>query len=174
MWGGVLRGTRTVGSRQRLDGHIGELRGAVGRRMLLEGPASYVAFAVRAWSGPGVLAGISRRSGCGLLLDVNNVFVSAANLAFSPQGYIDAFPLANVGEIHLGGHDADEDDDGRPLLIDSHGRAVADPVWALLDYTLAKSGPRPVLIEWDNAVPDWVVLAAEAARAAAALERIPA
>ncbi|NIY99940.1 DUF692 domain-containing protein, partial [Salipiger sp. HF18] len=102
-------------------------------------------------------------------LDVNNVFVSATNLDFTPQGYIDAFALEEVGEIHIGGHDEDEDDHGHPLLIDSHGREAADPVWDLLDHTLAGSGPRPVLVEWDTDVPDWPVLAAEARRASDAL-----
>ncbi|KIC16746.1 MNIO family bufferin maturase [Leisingera sp. ANG-DT] len=161
-------------SLQRICDHIDELQDTIGRRMLLENPSSYLAFAESTWSEPEFLAEISRRTGCGLLLDVNNVFVSATNLDFSPQGYIDAFPLDKVGEIHLGGHDEDEDDHGHPLLIDSHGREVVDPVWALLDYTLAKSGPKPVLIEWDNDVPDWPVLEAEAARAATALERVPA
>ncbi|MGR3758945.1 MNIO family bufferin maturase [Roseobacteraceae bacterium NS-SX3] len=158
----------------RICSHIGQLQDAIGRRMLLENPSSYLAFAESTWSEPEFLAEIARRTGCGLLLDVNNVFVSATNLGFSPQGYIDAFALDLVGEIHLGGHDEDEDGHGAPLLIDSHGREVADPVWALLDYTLAKCGPRPVLIEWDNDVPDWPVLMAEAARAADALQRVPA
>ena len=105
---------------------------------------------------------------------MNNVFVSATNLGFSPQGYIDAFPLAEVGELHLGGHDAEEDEHGAPLLIDSHGREVADPVWALLDDTLSRTGPKPLLIEWDNDVPDWPVLSAEADRAARALQKVPA
>ncbi len=105
---------------------------------------------------------------------INNVFVSATNLGTSPQDYIAACPLEAVGEIHLGGHAADSDDAGRPLLIDNHGAPVADPVWALLDHTLARSGPRPVLVEWDTDVPDWPVLAAEAGRAAAALDRVPA
>ena len=122
---------------------------------------------------PIFLAEISRRTGCGLLLDVNNVFVSATNLGFSPQGYIDAFALDKVGEIHLGGHDEDTDDHGKPLLIDSHGAEVVDPVWALLDYSLDRSGPKPVLVEWDTDVPDWPVLEAEAARAATALSRLP-
>ena len=112
------------------------------------------------------LAELVRRTGCGLLLDVNNVFISAINLGYSPQGYIDAYPLGAVGEIHVGGHDEDHDDKGALLLIDSHGKPVVDPVWALLDYTLARSGPKPVLIEWDNDVPDWPTLEAEAARAA--------
>ena len=105
---------------------------------------------------------------------MNNVFVSATNLDLDPRAYIDAFPLAQVGEIHLGGHDEDHDDHGAPLLIDSHGREVANPVWALLDHTLARAGARPLLIEWDSDVPDWHVLAAEAQRAANALQQVPA
>jgi len=164
----------TSDSLSRIADHIDQVQNSIGRRMLLENPSSYLAFAESTWSEPEFLAEIARRTGCGLLLDVNNVFVSATNLGFSPQGYIDAFSLDLVGEIHLGGHDEDEDDHGRPLLIDSHGREVVDPVWALLDYTLDRSGPKPVLIEWDTDVPDWPVLEAEAARAATALERIPA
>ncbi len=164
----------TDASLQRTCDHIDQLQDTIARPMMLENPSSYLAFAESTWSEPDFLAEIARRTGCGLLLDVNNVFVSATNLGFSPQGYIDAFALAHVGEIHLGGHDTDADEHGRPLLIDSHGREIADPVWTLLDYTLARSGPRPVLVEWDNDVPDWPVLEAEAARAAAALERIPA
>ena len=142
--------------------------------MLLENPSSYLSFAESTMSETDFLRALAQRTGCGLLLDVNNVFVSATNLGLDPRAYIADFPLEQVGEIHLGGHDEDADDAGRPLLIDSHGRAVADPVWALLDETLALSGPRPVLVEWDTDVPDWPVLAAEAARAAAALERVAA
>ncbi len=164
----------TTDTLTRVCSHIDQLQTTVGRKMLLENPSSYLAFDESTWSEPDFMGEIARRTGCGLLLDVNNVFVSASNLDFSPQGYIDAFALDSVGEIHLGGHDTDQDDHGKPLLIDSHGREVADPVWALLDYTLLQSGPKPVLIEWDNDVPDWPVLAAEAQRAANALEKIPA
>lgn len=150
----------------RVAAHIDEVQDSLGRRMLLENPSSYLAFAESTWNETDFLAELTRRTGCGLLLDVNNVFVSATNLAYSPQGYIDAFPLEAVGEIHVGGHDEDADDHGEALLIDSHGKPVADPVWALLEYTLAKAGPRPVLVEWDNDVPDWPVLRAEAKRAA--------
>jgi len=159
----------TAATLARVADHIDHVQETVGRTMLLENPSSYLSFAESTWSETDFLAELARRTGCGLLLDVNNVFVSATNLGFSPQTYIDAFPLAHVGEIHLGGHDPDTDDDGAPLLIDSHGRQVADPVWTLLDYALAKSGPKPVLIEWDNDVPDWPVLRAEAGRARAAL-----
>jgi uncharacterized protein (UPF0276 family) len=153
----------------RVTSHINQVQDTLGRQMLLENPSSYLAFAESTMSEPDFLRELALRTGCGLLLDVNNVFVSATNLKTSPQAYIDAFPLEAVGEIHLGGHDEDEDETGAPLLIDSHGKPVVDPVWALLDDTLAKSGPKPVLIEWDNDVPDWPVLAAEAARADAAL-----
>ncbi|MFZ7090192.1 DUF692 domain-containing protein [Primorskyibacter sp. 2E233] len=156
----------------RVCAHIDEVQETLGRQMLLENPSSYLAFAESTWEEPAFLREIARRTGCGLLLDVNNVFVSAVNLGFSPQGYIEAFDLETVGELHLGGHDEDEDEHGAPLLIDSHGREVADPVWALLEYTLARSGAKPVLIEWDNDVPDWPVLRDEARRAEAVLSKV--
>jgi uncharacterized protein (UPF0276 family) len=156
----------------RICAHIDEVQEVLGRRMLLENPSSYLAFAASTWDEPDFLREVARRTGCGLLLDVNNVFVSATNLGCDPRAYIDAFPLDAVGEVHLGGHDEDTDDHGAPLLIDSHGREVADPVWTLLDHALAQSGPRPILIEWDTDVPDWPVLAAEATRAADALARL--
>ncbi|MFW2542194.1 DUF692 domain-containing protein [Primorskyibacter sp. 2E107] len=158
----------------RICDHIDRVQETLGRPMLLENPSSYLAFARSTWEEPAFLREIARRTGCGLLLDVNNVFVSAVNLGFSPQGYIEAFDLDRVGEIHLGGHDEDEDDHGEPLLIDSHGRAVAEPVWALLDVVLERSGPKPVLIEWDTDVPEWPALRGEARRAEAALSRAAA
>jgi uncharacterized protein (UPF0276 family) len=158
----------------RVADHIDQLQNAIGRRMLLENPSSYLAFAESTWDEPEFLAEITRRTGCGLLLDVNNVFVSATNLDYDPRAYIDAYALDQVGEIHLGGHTEETDDDGAPLLIDSHGQPVADPVWALLDHTLSRSGPKPILIEWDADVPDWSTLRDEAARATAALARVTA
>lgn len=158
----------------RVASHIGQVQDRLGRRMLLENPSSYLAFAESTWEEPAFLAELVRRTGCGLLLDVNNVFVSATNLGGSPRDYIHAFPVAAVEEIHLGGHDTDSDDQGRPLLIDSHGCAVADPVWELLGHTLRRTGPKPLLIEWDTGVPDWPILAAEARRAADALASVPA
>lgn len=162
----------TPATLSRVADHIDQLQSHLGRQILLENPSSYLAFAESTFEEPDFLREIAKRTGCGLLLDVNNVFVSATNLKMSAQAYIDAFPLAQVGEIHLGGHDEDEDDLGAPLLIDSHGREVADPVWSLLDYTLARSGPRPLLIEWDNDVPDWPILCAEALRAETVLEQV--
>ncbi len=156
----------------RICAHIDQVQETLGREMLLENPSSYLAFSESTWAEPDFLREIARRTGCGLLLDVNNVFVSATNLGFRPQDYIAAFPLDQVGEIHLGGHDEDLDDHGAPLLIDSHGREVADPVWSLLDITLMASGPRPVLIEWDTDVPDWPTLSAEAVRAHRALQKV--
>ncbi|MDF1854000.1 DUF692 domain-containing protein [Pseudooceanicola sp.] len=161
----------------RVADHVDELQAVLGRRILLENPSSYLAFAESHWSETDFLREVARRTGCGLLLDVNNVFVSATNLGLDARAYIADFPLDQVGEIHLGGHDEDHDDQGRPLLIDSHGAEIADPVWTLLGETLALSGPRPVLVEWDNDVPDWPVLAAEASRAARALDpltKVPA
>ena len=149
----------------RVAAHIDEVQDALGRRMLLENPSTYLEFAESTWNETDFLAELSRRTGCGLLLDVNNVFVACTNRQADPYAYIDVFPLAAVGEIHLGGHDAQEDDFGAPLLIDSHGTEVIDPVWALYAYTMTKAGALPTLIEWDNDVPDWPVLSAEAARA---------
>jgi len=165
----------TAATLARVADHIDEVQDCLGRTMLLENPSSYLAFAETDLAEAEFLDGIARRTGCGLLLDVNNLYVSAVNQGTDPVALIDAFPLHRVGEIHLGGHDPDSDEHGAPLLIDSHGRPVADPVWALLARAIARGGPRPVLIEWDNDVPDWPVLAAEAARAGAVLEgRSPA
>ena len=158
----------------RVSDHIDELQNTIGRQMLLENPSSYLAFDESTWSEPDFLREVAKRSGCGLLLDVNNVFVSATNLNYDPKQYIADYPLEHVGEIHLGGHDEDEDDHGKPLLIDSHGAPVVDPVWALLDHTLSLSGPRPILIEWDTDVPKWPILHAEAERAETALSKVTA
>lgn len=158
----------------RVADHIDELQEAIGRRMLLENPSSYLAFAESTMSETDFLREVVARTGCGLLLDVNNIFVSATNLGLDARAYVADFPMEAVGELHLGGHDEDEDDHGAPLLIDSHGREVADPVWALLDDVLARRGAAPLLIEWDTDVPEWPVLAAEAERARAALDRAAA
>ena len=151
--------------------HIDAVQAALNRQMLLENPSTYVAFAESSIPEHEFLDEIARRTGCGLLLDVNNVFVSARNHATSAAAYLDAFPLARVKEIHLGGHDAQSDDLGAPLLIDAHGSPVADPVWALYESVIARAGPLPTLIEWDNDVPDWPVLAGEARAAQNILDR---
>ena len=111
------------------------------------------------------------RTGCGLLLDINNVFVSAKNHGTDPLDYLNRFPLDRVGEFHLGGHDEQKDDIDAPLLIDAHGTPVAEPVWTLYEETIARTGPIATLIEWDNDVPAWPVLRAEASAAEAILTK---
>ncbi len=162
----------TPATLSRVAAHINEVQDVLGRRMLLENPSTYIAFSDTAMAETDFLAEVVRRTGCGLLLDVNNVYVSGTNQNYDPLGYLDAFPLSAVGEIHLGGHHEDRDDHGNPLLIDSHGTEVVDPVWALYAQVIRRAGPRPTLIEWDNDVPDWAVLASEAARAATILEPV--
>lgn len=154
--------------------HIDQVQEALGRQMLLENPSSYLVFAESTWEEPAFLDEIARRTGCGLLLDINNVFVSATNLGWDARAYVEAFALERVGEVHMGGHETDTDEHGAPLLIDDHGREVAEPVWALYDHALARMGPRPTLIEWDNNVPDFATLEPEAARAQARLQRLAA
>jgi len=150
--------------------HIDQVQDRLGCRMLLENPATYVTFENSTWSETDFLTEITRRTGCGLLLDINNVFVSATNHRFDARAYLAAFPLAAVGEIHLAGHDAEDLPSG-PLLIDSHGAPVADPVWALYAAVLEQTGPLPTLIEWDTDVPDFATLLSEAARAKTVLAR---
>jgi uncharacterized protein (UPF0276 family) len=147
---------------ERVCDHIDEVQETVGRRMLLENPSTYVAFEQSTMSELDFLTEIARRTGCGLLLDVNNVFVSCTNHERSAKDYLAAFPMDAVGEIHLGGHAPDTDDAGRPLLIDAHDREVDEAVWTLYETVIARTGPLPTLIEWDNDVPAWPVLMAEA------------
>jgi uncharacterized protein (UPF0276 family) len=155
----------------RIVDHIDRVQSVLGRQMLLENPSTYVEFLDSTIPETEFLSEIARRTGCGLLLDINNVFVCARNHGTDPQAYLASFPLQRVKEIHLGGHDEQTDDVGAALLIDSHGVAVADPVWALFRSVMARTGPLPTLIEWDNDVPDWAPLAGEAQRATFVLER---
>ncbi len=150
--------------------HVNRVQEVLGRRMLLENPATYLRFAASEIPETEFLAEVARRTGCGLLLDVNNVFVSCTNHGTDPRAWLAALPLHLVGEIHLGGHDTEELPSG-PLLIDSHGAPVADQVWALFADVIGRAGPLPTLVEWDNDLPDWPVLAAEAARAGTILAR---
>lgn len=155
----------------RICDHVDRVQEVLGRRMLLENPATYVLFEQSTIPETEFLAAIVRRTGCGLLLDVNNVFVSCTNHRADPRAYLADFPMDAVGEIHLGGHTAEDLPSG-PLLIDSHGAAVADPVWTLYAHVIDRIGPVPTLVEWDNDLPPWPVLAAEAARADAILTRV--
>ena len=146
----------------RVCAHLDEVQTAIGRTLLLENPSTYVLFKESSWSETDFVREVARRTGCGLLLDVNNVFVSATNHGFAALDYLAEFPLEHVGEIHLAGHSEQEDDEGAPLLIDSHDRAVADTVWSLYDAVIDRCGPIPTLIEWDSALPEWAVLKKEA------------
>lgn len=156
---------------QRVCDHIDEVQEAMDRRMLLENPSTYLLFEESTIEETDFLRAVAARTGCGLLLDINNVFVSSTNHGTSPQVYLDRFPLDLVAEIHLAGHAETVDDAGALLLIDAHDRPVADPVWALYERVIARVGRLPTLIEWDNDVPEWPVLAREAALAEAAMDR---
>ncbi len=158
----------TAETLRRVCEHIDETQDVMGRQMLLENPASYLTFEESDLAEADFIAEFARRTGCGLLLDVNNVFVSARNLATDPHAYLAAYPLAHVQEIHLAGHDAVAEDS---LLIDAHGSPVAADVWALYETVIARTGPLPTLIERDNRVPPLADLVAEARRAEDILRR---
>jgi uncharacterized protein (UPF0276 family) len=147
--------------------HVSEVQDTIGMRMLLENPSTYVAFAASSMNEIEFLYAVAQRTGCGLLLDVNNVHVSAVNHGFDAAAYIDAFPLQHVGQFHLAGFAEDRDSAGVPLLIDEHGRPVADIVWALYRRAMSWGCFAPTLIEWDNDVPPFAALAAEVERARA-------
>ena len=155
----------------RVEDHIDRVQHAIGRPILLENPSTYLAFSESTMSETDFLRALARRSGCGLLLDVNNVFVSATNQGYSPADYLADFPLSQVGEIHLAGHAEQADDEGELLLIDSHDRKIADPVWTLFESVVAQCGPVPTLVEWDSSIPEWPMLRAEAEAAQAILDR---
>ena len=159
----------TSASFDRVARNIDEAQAALGTRLLLENPSHYLQFAASDWDEIDFLRELARRTGCGLLLDINNVVVSAANLGFDARHYIDRFPLELVGEIHIAGHDPVEDADGRTLLIDAHGSPVASKVWDLLELVLQRAGPKPVLIERDNAIPPIAELQPDILRAHALL-----
>ena len=151
--------------------NIGQAQDALGRSILIENPSSYVTFAdstIPEWE---FCAEAARRSGCGLLLDVNNIHVSACNHGYDAQEFLNAIPGDLVGEVHIAGH-TDTQWDERPVLIDDHGSTVKDAVWDLLDAALARIGPKPVLMEWDLDLPPLDTLLGEAAKAQAALDRL--
>jgi uncharacterized protein len=142
-------------------GHVHEVQNALGRRILIENPSSYLRFRHSTIQEPEFLAELARRTGCGLLCDVNNIYVTAWNLGLDAVAYLDALPADAIGEIHLAGH-AENDADGRPILIDDHGSPVAAPVWKLYERALERFGPVPTLIEWDTDIPALAVLLDEA------------
>jgi uncharacterized protein (UPF0276 family) len=137
---------------------------ALGRSISIENPSHYLALDGHDWNETDFLAELVRRTGCGLLLDINNVHVSANNLGFDALAYLRAFPLHAVTEIHLAGHGVDEDSPAN-LLIDSHDAPVGEPVWDLYRHVLSRGGPRPTLIERDGNLPSFDVLLQECARA---------
>ncbi len=160
----------TSGSLAHAAAQVERVQERLGRTILIENPSRYLAFAQDEMDEVEFIHALCRRSGCGLLFDINNVEVSCTNLGTDAQAYVDAIDPALVGEIHLAGH-ATEWHDGRPLLIDDHGSAVTDLTWALFERFIGQSGAKPVLIEWDTHVPDYAVLMAEAERAAAIMAR---
>ena len=147
-----------AGSLDRVCEHIDQVQSRLGLRMLLENPSSYLAFEASDIDEPEFMAAIVNRTGCGLLLDVNNVFVSCHNLGRDPHAYLAALPLHAVGEIHLAGHARDA---AGTLLVDDHGAPVTDAVWRLYADVLVRIGPIATLIEWDNHVPAYGVLREE-------------
>jgi uncharacterized protein (UPF0276 family) len=151
--------------------HIDHVQATLGRQMLLENPATYVTFAESTISETEFLAEIAKRTGCGLLLDINNVWVSSVNHGADACQYIERLPLHLVRQIHLAGHHAEFSDAGETLLIDAHDSPTAIEIWDLYRTVIARAGPLPTLIEWDNNVPAWDVLRAEATRARAVLKR---
>ncbi|WP_432285246.1 DUF692 domain-containing protein [Aminobacter sp. BA135] len=155
---------------ERVSAHVDEVQQELGRRMLLENPSTYILFEDSTIDEIDFLDAIAERTGCGLLLDVNNVMVSAVNHRLDPFAYIDRFPVERVGEIHLAGYDETVDGAGDRLLIDAHNSTVADDVFSLYRHTIDRTGPMPTLIEWDNDVPAFAVLLAEATRAEAVLD----
>ena len=150
--------------------HVDQVQERLGLRMLLENPSTYLAFAHGTYSEPEFIAAIVQRTGCGLLLDVNNVHVSCHNHRHDPDAYLQAMPLHAVHEIHLAGHARDAGSDGEALLIDDHGAPVDEAVWALFQSVLARTGPVPTLIEWDTHVPSYDLLREQATRAQASID----
>ena len=150
--------------------HVEQVQACLKRRILVENPSTYLQFrhsTIPEWE---LLARVAERTGCGILCDVNNIFVSSWNHGWDASAYLAALPPAAVGEIHLAGHAARQLENGRTLRIDDHGSRVAPEVWALYAAALARFGAVPTLVEWDTAVPPLEVLIDEAARAAALLE----
>ncbi len=141
--------------------NIDQAQEKVGRRILIENLSAYVGFARSTMMEPEFLSEITQRTGCGLLLDINNVFVSAYNLGFNAEAYIAGLPADSIEEIHLAGHAQKITDDGS-VLIDNHGSTVAPQVWSLYRFALERIGARPTLIEWDSDIPPLEMLLGEA------------
>jgi uncharacterized protein (UPF0276 family) len=153
--------------------HVQQTQEALRRPILLENPSSYVQFrhsTIPEWE---FLAAVAGRSGCGILCDLNNIFVSASNHGWDPSRYLEALPGDAIGEFHLAGHAEVQLDSGRRVRIDDHGSRVAPPVWSLYEQALRRFGPRPTLIEWDTAIPEFELLLEEAGQAADYINACP-
>lgn len=163
----------TKDTQARVAAHIDAAQQALGQKILIENPSLYLAYDGQdsAACETDFLSTLVEATGCGLLVDVNNIHVTCHNLGWCPQGYLAGLPLAAIGEVHLAGHAADIDADGHAVLVDNHGAPVADAVWALYDSLLALAGPVPSLVEWDTDIPEWAVLRGECEKAAARLAR---
>jgi uncharacterized protein (UPF0276 family) len=158
---------RTDEALGRLAANIGRVQDAIGRPIMVENPTHYFALRDHEWSETSFLSELARRTGCGLLIDVNNVVVGAHNLGFDASAWLEAIPADAIGEIHLAGHSLDAEG---TLLIDSHDEPVSDRVWELFDGLIDRIGPRPTLIERDGNVPPFTTLIAERDRAQARLQ----
>jgi hypothetical protein len=163
---------RTAPALARIAENIDRVQLALGRRVLIENPSLYLPLKGHDFGEVEFLAELVRRTGCGLLVDVNNVFVSANNLGYAAQAYLDAIPGEAVGEIHLAGH-AEDARLGRALLIDTHAAPVAEAVWRLYARLIERIGSRPTLIERDDDIPGFAELLAERERAHDLLTREP-
>ncbi len=148
---------------------VGRVQDRLGRTILIENPARYLAFAHDELDEVEFLHALCARSGCGVLFDINNIEVSSTNLGLDADRMIDAIDPLLVGEVHLAGHASEEHADG-PLLIDNHGSTVSDETWRLFERFVRRAGARPVLIEWDTDLPEFDVLLAEAATADAIMQ----
>ncbi|MGH9200141.1 MAG: MNIO family bufferin maturase [Vicinamibacterales bacterium] len=147
--------------------HLAEVQDALGRPYLVENPSSYVGFGTSTMTEAEFLCELVRRTGCSLLCDVSNVHLSAHNMGYDAYQFIDALPVHAVRELHLGGFTPEADAAGPDceVLIDTHAASVAEPVWDLYAHAVRRFGHQPTLIEWDNDIPPFATLAAEAARA---------
>ena len=148
--------------------NLGQVQEALGRQVSVENPSCYLGFVHSTTSEPEFLSELVRRSGCGLLLDANNIHVTAHNLGLDPAGWLDGVPATAITEYHLAGH-AVNDVEGGTILIDDHGSKVGDPVWELFARCVERFGPRPTVIEWDTDIPALSVLLDEARRASTVL-----
>ena len=162
-FGDLLPVPLTDGVLERVAANVERTQTALGRTILVENPSHYLRPAGDALAEVEFLTALARRTGCGLLVDLDNVVVSAGNVGYDAEAYVDALPGDVVGEIHLGGHEVDAVEPD--LLVDTHSRPVPADVWTLLRRLVGRIGARPTLVEWDNDVPAWDVLHLEVQKA---------